>query len=161
MDSTFTAEDHYRRGLEALDTDSREDALGHFRAAHRLEPSSALYASHYGLALGLAERRLDRALELCRAAAKREFFNPVHYHNLARLHLALGFKAEGIRYLRRGLMIDPANAGIIDEMRALGVRRRPPLAFLRRQNLLNRVIGRLVRRAAVDPDPAELMAFGV
>ncbi len=161
MDSTFTAEDHYRRGLEALDADRREDALGHFRAAHRLERSCALYASHYGLALGLAERRLDRALELCRSAAKREFFNPVHYHNLARLHLALGFKVEAIRYLRRGLMIDPANAGIVDEMRALGLRRRPPLAFLRRQNLLNRVIGRLVRRAAVDPDPAELVAFGV
>ncbi len=161
MDSTFTAEDHYRRGLEALDTECWQTALGHFRVAHRLEPSSALYASHYGLALGLAERRLDRALELCRGAAKQEFFNPIHYHNLARLHLALGFKAEAVRYLRRGLMIDPANAGIIDEMRALGVRRRPPLGFLRRQNLLNRMLGRLLWRASAQPDLAELKAFGV
>lgn len=161
MDSTYTAEDHYRRGLGALEADCAEEALGHFRAAHRLEPPSSLYASYYGLALGLAERRLDRALELCREAAKQEFFNPVHYHNLARLHLAFGFKAEAVRYLRRGLMIDPENAAIATSMRELGVRRRPALGFLRRQNLLNRWIGRLVRRAAVETDPAELTAFGV
>ena len=137
MDSAFTAEDHYRRGIDAL------------------------YASHYGLALGLAERRLDRALELCREAAKREFFNPVHYLNLARLHLAFGFKAEAVRYLRRGLMIDPGNGPIASAMRELGVRRRPPLGFLRRQNLLNRWIGRLTRRASAGPDIPELTAFGV
>lgn len=160
MDSSYTAEDHYRRGIAALDAGGGESALTHFRAAHRLEPASALYASYYGLALGLAERRLDRALELCRDAAKREFFNPVHYHNLARVHLAFGFKAEAIRYLRRGLMIDPANVAIAEAMRQMGVRRRPPLGFLRRHNLLNRWLGRLVRRARIDPDPTELTAFG-
>lgn len=161
MDSAFTAEDHYRRGIDALDAERGEQALSHFRSAHRLEPTSALYASHYGLALGLAERRLDRALELCREAAKREFFNPVHYLNLARLHLAFGFKAEAVRYLRRGLMIDPGNGPIASAMRELGVRRRPPLGFLRRQNLLNRWIGRLTRRASAGPDIPELTAFGV
>ena len=160
MDSTFTAEDHYRRGVEALGQESGEDALTHFRSAHRLEPTNALYGSHYGLALGLVECRLDRALGLCRDAAKREFFNPVHYHNLARLHLAFGFKAEAVRYLRRGLMIDPADAAIATELRELGVRRRPPLGFLRRQNPLNRWMGRVLRRARVEPDLSELGAFG-
>jgi tetratricopeptide (TPR) repeat protein len=160
MDSSFTAEDHFRRGSEALAAERVHDALGHFRSAHRLEPSSALYASHYGLSLGLAERRLDRALALCREAAKREFFNPVHYLNLARLHLAFGFKAEAVRFLRRGLMIDPANDQIAELMRQLGVRRRPPLGFLRRQNLLNRWLGRLLRRSQ-PLDVAELTAFGV
>ena len=98
------------------------------------------------------------------SAARRrsqEFFNPELYHNLARLHLAFGFKAEAVRYLRRGLMIDPANASITESMRELGVRRRPPLGFLRRQNVLNRWLGRLIRRAAPAPDPTELTAFGV
>ena len=36
------------------------------------------------------ERAFDRALELCRSAAKEEFFNPELYHNLARVHLAFG-----------------------------------------------------------------------
>ena len=88
MDATFTAEEHFRRGEEALEAEHFDSALGHFRAAHRLDGMSPRYRSFYGLALGLAERRLDRALELCRSAAKEEFFCPEHYHNLARLHLA-------------------------------------------------------------------------
>lgn len=160
MDATHTAEDHYRRGAEALTAGGGPDALAHFRSAHRLDPGNALYASYYGLALGLVERRLDRALALCRDAAKEEFFNPVHYHNLAKLHLSFGFKAEAVRYLRRGLMIDPDNRAIALEIRNLGVRRRPPLSFLRRRNILNRWAGRVLRGAGVG-DPSELTAFGV
>jgi hypothetical protein len=65
---------------------------------------------------------------LCRSAAKEECFNPEHYHNLARLHMAFGFKAEGIRYLRRGLMIDSGCEPIIEALKRLGVRRRPARA---------------------------------
>ena len=159
MDSTFTAEEHFRRGFEALSVDRSEVALQHFASATRLDPGKASYRSYYGLALGLAERRLDRALALCREAAKQEFFNPVHYHNLARLHLAFGFKSEAIRFLRRGLMIDPENRDINDHMRRLGVRRRPPLVFLRRQNVINRWAGRFLRRPRLDSD-LEFSAFG-
>ena len=121
-------------------------------AAHRLDPTSARFRSFYGLCIGLEESRFDRALELCRAAAKEEFFNPELYHNLARVHLAFGFKAEAIRYLRRGLMIDPGNQAIGDELRRLGIRRRPPLGFLRRRNLLNRLLGRLLHRVQLPPE---------
>ncbi len=160
MDASFTAEEHYQRGEQAMVQQSPDSALEHFRNAHRLEPASPRYRAQYGLAVGLVERRLDRALELCRSAAKEEFFNPAHYHTLARLHLAFGFKAEAIRYLRRGLMIDPDNGAIADELRALGVRRRPPLAFLRRQHRLNRWIGMLLGRCTSVRNP-ELTPFGV
>ena len=114
------------------------------------------YRSYFGLCLGLAERRFDKALELCRSSAKEEFFNSTLYHNLARLHLAFGFKAEGIRFLRRGLMIDPHNVLILEEMQRLGVRKRPLIGFLRRRHLLNRWLGRRLRRLGwgnADPDP--------
>jgi tetratricopeptide (TPR) repeat protein len=159
MDASFSAEEHFRRGEEALQQDQMRAALEHFSTAHRLDPTSARYRSHYGLALGLVERRLDRALELCRSAAREEFFQPAHYLNLARLHLAFGFKAESIRYLRRGLMIDPDNDPIRAELRRLGVRRNPPLSFLRRGNLLNRLLGKLRGRAGA-PEP-ELTPFGI
>lgn len=153
MDASFSAEEHFRRGEEALEQGHPDLALEQFRAAHRLDPMNPRYRSYYGLAIGLVERRLDRALELCRSAAREEFFQPVHYHNLARLHLAFGFKAEAIRYLRRGLMIDPNNAVIDGALQRLGVRRRPPLAFLRRQNILNRWLGRLLGHPAAAPQP--------
>jgi tetratricopeptide (TPR) repeat protein len=154
MHAPFTAEDHFSRGQEALGAERHSEALEHFRAAHRLDATRPRYRSYYGLAIGLAEQRLDRALELCRSAAKEEFFNPEHYLNLARLHLALGFKAEAMRHLRRGLLIDPENASIAREIRRLGVRKPPPFTFLRRQHLLNRWIGKLMVRVKTPPSPA-------
>lgn len=152
MDAHFSAEEHFRRGEQELAAGCHSAALEHFRAAHRLEPNSPRIRSFYGLCIGLAESRFDRALELCRGAAKEEFFNPILYHNLARVHLAFGFKAEAIRFLRRGLMIDPASTAIRDELGRLGVRRRPVLGFLRRRHVLNRWFGRLLRKDTESED---------
>ena len=147
--STHSADDHYRLGrTRARRGRAAAGRRSTCRSAYRLDAATPLYRSYYGLALGLSERRLERAISLCRSAATDEFFNPVHFHNLARVHLACGFKAEAIRYLRRGLMIDPGNEEIADELRRLGIRRRPPLGFLRRRNPLNRLLGRLLHRAA-------------
>ena len=146
MDATFSAEEHFHEGHSELERERVDAALEHFRAAHRLDPTSPRYRSYFGLWLGLGERRFDRALELCRSAAKEEFFNPALYHNLARLHVAFGFKAEGIRFLRRGLMIDPQNPAILAEVRGLGVRRKPVLGFLRRGHVFNRWFGKLRNR---------------
>ncbi len=141
MDTSFSADEHFRRGRAALDCDNHSVALEHFRSAQRVDPNSPRYRSYYGLCLGIAKRRFDQALELCRSAAKEEFYNPELYRNLAQVHLAFGFKAEGIRYLRRGLMIDPANQQILDDLMVLGVRRRPPFGFLPRGHVINRWIG--------------------
>jgi tetratricopeptide (TPR) repeat protein len=145
MQRSVTAEESFRRGKDQLERGEHQAAFEHLRAAHRVDPANAQYRSFYGLGLALVERRFDRALELCRSAAKEEFFNPELYHNLARVHLAFGFKAEAIRYVRRGLMIDPGNQAMQRELRDLGVRRRPVLAFLPRRHPLNRLLGRIVR----------------
>jgi tetratricopeptide (TPR) repeat protein len=141
MDASCSAEEHFKRGEVALEADDHDVALTHFRAANRLDPTSPRFRSYFGLSLALSERRFDKAMSLCRSAAKEEFFNPALYHNLARVHLCFGFKAEGIRYLRRGLMIDPGSEVIASALRELGVRRRPPLRFLSRRHILNRWLG--------------------
>lgn len=143
MDVHSTAEEHYRRGRELLAQDRTGEAFEYFRTAHGLDTGNARYRSHYGLGLALVERRFNEGLELCRSAAKEEFFNPDLYHNLARVHLAFGFKAEALRYLRRGLMIDSAHSGILDDLDRLGVRKAPALRFLPRAHPFNRWLGRL------------------
>ena len=97
MHASFTAEEHYRRGRDLLRDGKEREAFDHFRTSYHLDPANPRYRSHYGLGLALAERRFDRALELCRSAAKEEFFNPELYHNLARVLDAL--TAKGIRDL--------------------------------------------------------------
>ena len=156
MSSQERAQEHFRQGREDLREEELDRALAHFRTAHRLDPGSAQYRSFYGLVLGLCERRWEQALELCRSAARDEFFDPIHYHNLARLHLAFGFKAEGLRLLKRGLMIAPDHEDILIALRGLGVRRQPPLGFLRRGNRLNRWLGKLIERTrmASEPEPS-------
>lgn len=159
MDATCSAEEHFQRGESALAQKDPARALAHFRAANRLDTTSPRFRSYYGLCLALAERRFDRALHLCRSAAKEEFFNPALYHNLALVHLSFGFKAEGIRYLRRGLMIDPGNDSIAASLRDLGVRRRPPLRFLSRRHLVNRWLGALRELSPSlvrEPQPVEV-----
>ncbi len=155
MSTQASAQDHFRQGCEASESGALERALTCFRAAHRLDPGAARYRSYYGLMLGLSERRWEQALELCRGAARDEFFDPIHYHNLARLHLGFGFKGEAIRLLRRGLMIDPDNAAIRALLAQLGERRRPPLGFLRRENALNRLLGRVIGRARIRAEGEE------
>jgi tetratricopeptide (TPR) repeat protein len=155
MQRSVTAEESYRRGRDHLDRGEMQPALDHFRAAHQVDRANPRYRSFYGLGLALVERRFDRALELCRSAAKEEFFNPELYHNLARVHLAFGFKAEAIRYLRRGLMIDPGNGSMQEELRLLGLRRRPVLSFLPRRHPVNRLLGRFIRLwGVVEEEPA-------
>jgi tetratricopeptide (TPR) repeat protein len=146
MDATFTAEEQYRRGRVLLAESRDPEALECFRSAHQIDRANPRYRSFYGLGLALVERRFEKALELCRSAAKEEFFNPELYHNLARVHMAFGFKSEAIRYLRRGLMIDPANRGLATDLERLGRRRMPVLQFLPRNHPVNRWLGRMRTR---------------
>ena len=150
MNSSSSADEHFRLGLEALERNEHTDAMEQFGISHRLDPTRPSFRSYYGLSLGLVERRFDKALEMCRSAAKEEFFNPALYHNLARVHFAFGFKAEGIRYLRRGLMIDPGNDAILDDLGRLGVRRQVVFGFLRRKNPLNRAFGFFLKRTSLE-----------
>jgi len=131
----------YRTGIAHLDAGRHEEALASLKMAYEAEPDDATIRSSYGLCLGLAERRFEEASELCRSASRKEFFNPDHYLNLARLHLGFGFKTEAVRYLRRARMIDPGNADVDRLFRTVGRRRRPVLSFLPRNHLVNRCLG--------------------
>lgn len=141
-----TALDAFARGHCLLEQGDWSEALGAFEKAHAQEPGNARFRSYYGLCLGVVERRFEDSSELCASAAKQEFFNPDMYLNLARLYLSFGFKSEGVRYLRRGRMIDPGHAEIAAELRNLGQRGERFLPFLPRGHALNRWFG-LARHA--------------
>ncbi len=128
--------------LERAEHLEYEEALPLFEQLLNRDPRSARLRSYHALCRAVADRRFDEGLEQCQAAAKQEFFNPELYLNLARLHLAFGFKAEGVRFVRRGLMIDPGNEALSQAMIDLGSRVSPVLSFLPRRHPLNRLLGR-------------------
>lgn len=131
-----------RRGQELLRAGLEMTALEHFAAAHRAKSDDARLRSHYGWAVATIEHRFERGLALCREALRADGGSADIYLNLSRVLMAGGRKAEGLRYLKRGLMVDPLDATLLLEWRRLGVRRRPVLPFLPRRHLVNRFLGR-------------------
>ena len=109
---------------------------------------TASYRRAEALARGGVRQQFTGAGEIARGASRQEFYNPELYLNLARIYLVFDFKAEAVRFLKRGLMVDPDSATLQGSLAELGVRRRPPLRFLPRTHPANRLLGRLQARIA-------------
>jgi tetratricopeptide (TPR) repeat protein len=150
-----------RRGQELLRAGLEMAALEHFAQAHRARPDDPRLRAYYGWAVATIEHRFERGLGLCREALRADGDCAEIYLNLARVLMAHGRKAEGIRYVKRGLMIDPRDAGLTQEWRRLGIRRRPVLPFLPRRHTMNRWLGRLRGRLVRDFVPRRELALEV
>jgi Flp pilus assembly protein TadD len=142
----FSADEHHRRGLALLQGGHGQDAFEHLSRAYLTDPQNARFRSSYALGLALVRGQFLGAAELARAAVRQEFYNPDLYLNLARIYLAFNMKSDAIRYLRKGLMVEPEDARIHEKLYELGVRRRPLLRFLPRTHVVNRVLGRVQSR---------------
>ncbi|MFQ5697418.1 MAG: tetratricopeptide repeat protein [Myxococcota bacterium] len=153
----FTAEEHHRRGLALLQGGHGSEAFEHLSRAYLTDPQNARFRSSYALALALVRGQFLGAAELARAAVRQEFYNPDLYLNLSRIYLTFDMKADAIRFLRRGLMVDPENDRLARKLSDLGMRRRPPLRFLPRGHLANRILGRVQARMLGPYSPVETM----
>ncbi len=155
----FTPEEHFRRGLALLEGGHGTDSFEHLSRAYLADPQSARFRSSYALALALVRGQFLGAVELARSAVRQEFYNPDLYLNLARIYLAFDCKAEAVRYLRRGLMVDPENERLRRKLAELGERRKPALPFLPRGHIVNRLLGRIQARVGA-PISAAVPAQG-
>lgn len=101
------------------------------------------------------------AIRICEAALAVEPHNPAHYLNLGRVYLLAKHKSKALATFRKGLSADAvkgtsANAEctadarakqqalILQQLRQLGIRRRPPFPSLPREHRLNRVAGKVL-----------------
>lgn len=98
--------------------------------------------SYYGLALALVQKKFKPAIDLCRKAIELQFYNPSHYANLARVYVAAGNRKRAVEAIEQGFKIFPDDDVLIAVRRELGIRSRPAVPFLSRQNALNKVLGR-------------------
>jgi len=155
-----SAEERFRRGLEAFQTGRQREALALFETAIELERRSgkkrpqARYLSYYGLCLALEENRVRDGIEICRQALPLESYNADLHLNMARALLVAGRRREAHEQLLRGAGLAPGHAEIYRALHAMGLRRRPAIPFLRRDNPLNVLLGRLTRPERVAPRTA-------
>lgn len=130
-------EQNYDRGLTFL-----SEAYRRFSArSESAVPPAAL--SYYGLCLALNKGRVKEAAEFCQLAIQKEFYNSEHYLNLARVWAAGRARRKAVEAIDRGLAVDPHNGALQRFRVELGVRKRPVLPFLHRDNPLNVTLGRV------------------
>ncbi len=72
------------------------------------------------------------------------------YLNLGRAYIAAEKRMEAIRTLNAGLKYDRQNRKLLSELEQLGVRRFTPVPFLRRDNPINAIIGRMMRKKKLE-----------
>ena len=149
------AETRFQKGLSALDAGRGLEALALFEAAIELErrlgvrTPQARYLSYYGLSLALEAGRGREGAELCRQAIALEFYNADLCLNYGRVLLGSDRRREAYAAFLKGLSVQKNHQGILRELGRMGWRRRPVLPFLARNNPLNVLLGRMLRRGGV------------
>jgi len=101
--------------------------------------------SYYGLTQVLNAN--ETGLSLCRQAANNEQLNGDVFLNLACAELANSNRKRAIEVIQLGIKIDPDNAQLKRACAKIECRKKCCLAFLPRENLLNRFLGRLRRQS--------------
>ena len=147
-----SAEESYAKGLKALSSGRRTEAMAMFEAAIEIErrrspvrPQSR-YFSYYGLCLALERNEIHEALRYCREAVTLENYNPDIRCNLGRVLLRAGRRREAYQCFKRGLELDSDHENCLRSLRFMGLRRRPILPFLDRSNVFNKYLGKLRHR---------------
>ena len=144
------AEDRFIEGRKLLAGNKPRKALTLFRDAIEIERqgqnggdvANPRYHSYYGLCLCLCRTDLRQALDQCRLAAKQDGLRPDIWWNLGRVALSGNRRGEAYRALTAGLRIQPGHEGMLGDLKVLGLRRPPVVAFLSRQSRLNVMLGK-------------------
>lgn len=140
---------YFQQGIEHLNNGSIDLAAHSFELAYETVRSHDEYHNKYASFCGLLRIfRGDRGgLILCRDAVCSERHDADVYFNLARAEWYYKNRSKTVEVLFNGLKIDSQHPGLLRLQRELGIRQRNPLPLLDRNNPLNNLIGRLLRKA--------------
>lgn len=104
-------------------------------------PNGAAGLSFFGLCVALVQKKFKPAIDLCTRAMGLQFYNGDHFENLARVYVAADKRRKAIETVEQGLKIAPEHDGLLAYRRELGIRARPTVPFLDRNNPINVSLG--------------------
>jgi tetratricopeptide (TPR) repeat protein len=136
-----------KKGITAADQGNTLDALFHFESAARLG-STPILSSYLGYCLARERRDFKEAIRFCRQALTKEPEKAIHYLNLGRVFLAAGEKRLAINAYHQGLKRERHRL-ILEELKKLGIRKRPVVAPLSRSHPVNKLLGLAFTRLRV------------
>ena len=146
------AENSYRKGMAALSDGDPIHAVAFFESAMRLERERGVarpqmrYVSYYGLSLALSDRPTRGAIEACKMAAEKDFYNTELQLNLGKVYLLAGKVTKAMDVLHRALRMAPGHKELRATLASADRRRRPPIRWLSRNHPVNQLLGRMLAR---------------
>ncbi len=155
-----TAAEFVKAARIQLRDGERNRAYQTLREAMIEYPENPIVLSFYGYVQTIVDKRFQSGMAACRkslglfnpsdAASARALY-PVLYLNLGRACAAAGRKKEAVEAFAKGLKHDKGHVELKKEMKALGMRKQPPLPFLSRSNPINKYLGIILHRAGASP----------
>ena len=148
--------DYLRAVKVSLRQGNQKEAFGLLQQAALQYPDDPFILSYYGCLQALVERKYRAGVEKCKKAISliqqessfgEEMIYPVFYLNLGRAYIAARKKDDALEAFKRGLKFNSGNRDILNELRALGSRKKALVPFLDRSNPINKYIGLILRRA--------------
>jgi len=107
------------------------------------EETPGVIYSYLGYGVARYQNRVREGLKLCEHGVKQQYYEAENHFNLARVQQLGGDRKTTLATVERGLKLDPDHKGLLALKKELGVRRAPVFKFLRRDNPINVLLGRL------------------
>ena len=144
------AREEYQLGRAFFDKKQWKTAARHFAQAERRSGREDVYQHLYRSCHGLSLVYCGdvSGLNLCRHAAGVETVNAEVFLNLALAELKFQHRKRACQAVSRGLSLDPRHKKLLRLRNKMGMRRQPCLPFLKRDNVLNKWLGKATYRSA-------------
>jgi predicted Zn-dependent protease len=146
----------YLRAVKAhLRNGKQKEAFVLLQQASIRFPDDPFILSYFGCFQSVVDKKHRSGVENCKKAITllkkgdsidEELLLPVFYLNLGRAYVAGGKKKDAIEAFHLGLKYDNSNKELWKDLRGLGERKKPPVPFLDRSNLINVYLGRMLKK---------------
>ena len=133
-----------REGMALVDQGKLDRAQELFEGYLQAFPESTLALSYLGMLRAVRGVAVSEGLAQCQQALTRDPQEALCYLNLSKAFYAAGDRYQSVRALHRGLKLrTPHRPHLMNFYRTIGLRRKPVISFLSRDNILNNLLGRL------------------
>jgi tetratricopeptide (TPR) repeat protein len=140
----------FHEGLTHLRDHRPKEAMLAFRHSLQLKPGVPLAMSYYGLCWAMCMNKSEEALLLCRTAVEKDFINPELFWNLGRVYLLRKDSEKAYMTFQKGLAVDKRNKNILNELKKMGIRKSPIIPFLNRTNIINNLLGKILKKSGME-----------
>jgi tetratricopeptide (TPR) repeat protein len=136
----------FTEGIKLLKNEYPQKALERLQRAYECDKHNPYYISFLGLSIARAQRKWDKASELCEMAVQLRPTEMQFHLNLGEVYASAGLREKALDKLDRALERFGQDARLKQARSRIEKRRSPLLPILGREHFLNRELGKLRHR---------------